>query len=289
VSKLDAAVLLANNKAGATAVLSFPGPSVFFIHDEGNINVRRDYRQDLWSRVKFAAQCVLDFPSYAAFALENRRAMKKAALVVANSKYMANLARETFGVEPVVVYPQVDVESLASAEVPPKEERPYVMMVGHDELKGVGTFLRIARAMPEQQFLIVRRTAGGDGREENITYRGFSDDPVEHYRRARLVLMPSVCQEGFGMVAVEAAALGIPSVVSARGGLPETVPFEECVVQDVRNEELWVARINQVLGDYEKYSEAARAHAAKLDMRRQFSKLAAELELVLERSRLSQR
>lgn len=269
----DASLLLANNKAGAIAANSFDGPVVFFIHDEGNLNARRNYRSDLWSRVKFAGQCVIDFPAYAAFALANRKAMKRAALVVANSEYMAERARKVFGIDPVVMYPQIDALALSEVEMPHADERPYVMMVGHEEVKGVSVFREIARALPDQQFMLVGRTFEGVGREGNLSFRGFSDDPVEHYRQAKLVLMPSLWEEGFGMVSVEAAALGIPCIVSARGGLPETVPLDECVVRDFRSPGAWARTITHVLGDYDRFSRAAQEHAAKLDMRNEFEKL----------------
>jgi glycosyltransferase involved in cell wall biosynthesis len=207
--------------------------------------------------------------------------MKKAALVVANSEYMARRARKVFGIEPVVIYPQIDVQALSAIEMPPLEERPYVLMVGHEEVKGVSIFREIARAMPDHEFMLVGRTTEGERREGNVTLRGFSEDPVEHYREAGLVLMPSVWEEGFGMVSVEAAALGIPSIVSARGGLPETVPLKECVVRDFRRPDAWVERIEHVLANYDAFSLAASAHAEKLDMRKQFGELRQEIERVL--------
>ncbi len=274
----SASILLANNKAGAIAVNSFRGPTVFFIHDEGNLNARRNYRRDLWSRLKFAGQCVVDFPSYAVFAGMNRAAMRKATLVVANSEYMATRARKVFGIEPVVVYPQIDVRALSAVDMPPVQERPYVMMVGHEEVKGASTFREIARALPEHEFMLVGRTFEDVTREGNLTLRGFADDPVEIYRQAKLVLMPSLWDEGFGMVSVEAAALGIPCIVSSRGGLPETVPLDDCVVRNFRRPSEWVDGIRRVLADYERFSRAAREHAAKFDMRRQIEVLLREIE-----------
>jgi glycosyltransferase involved in cell wall biosynthesis len=41
--------------------------------------------------------------------------------------------------------------------------------------------------------------------------------------RARAVVVPSTWEEGFGLVAVEAMAVGVPVLASARGSLPELV------------------------------------------------------------------
>lgn len=266
--RADADVLFANAQAAPMAINAFRGPSVYFIHDEMSLNVYRTYEAGALKRLKFAARFALDLPFMIHYRAENARAMKKAALVVANSRYIADRARKLLGVSPVVVYPQIDVEALSRTEIPPAEDRPFIMMVGDTEVKGASTFRRIAAAMPEERFLAVGR-GYADRQEANVTLRGFARDPVTHYRQAKLVLLPSTWEEGFGMVSVEAAALGIPAVVSDRGGLPETVPTREQVVADYRDPERWVETVRRVLGDYEAHSAAAREHAGQFDGARQ--------------------
>ena len=48
-------------------------------------------------------------------------------------------------------------------------------------------------------------------------------DPREFYAATRLVLMPSLWYESFGLVAAEAMLNGIPVLASNRGALPETI------------------------------------------------------------------
>ena len=48
--------------------------------------------------------------------------------------------------------------------------------------------------------------------------------------RAHLVIMPSIWPEPFGRIPVEANKLGVPVIVSNRGGLPETI---EKIQQDI--------------------------------------------------------
>jgi glycosyltransferase involved in cell wall biosynthesis len=48
-------------------------------------------------------------------------------------------------------------------------------------------------------------------------------DLVELYRAADVNVVPTIAHEGFGLVVLEAAACGIPSVVTNVGGLPEAV------------------------------------------------------------------
>lgn len=48
-------------------------------------------------------------------------------------------------------------------------------------------------------------------------------DPRDFWRVTSVCLMPSLCQEGQGLVAVEAMINGIPVIASDRGALPETL------------------------------------------------------------------
>jgi len=268
----QADVLFANAQAAPMAINAFDGPSVYFIHDEMSLNVYRTYDSSPWKRLKFAGRWVVDLPFMLHYRRENERAMRDAALVVANSRYTAERAKQLMNVDAEVVYPQIDVESLSKIGLPPLDEREHIMMVGDAEVKGVATFMEIARAMPGYRFLAVGRNYA-EHEDGNVSFRGFASDPVTHYRRARLVLLPSTWEEGFGMVSVEASALGIPTIVSERGGLPETVPSSHMVVSDYRNPDEWVERIERVLGEYETHSSAARGHASEFDGRKQAERL----------------
>lgn len=272
----EADLLFANAEAAPMAINAFDGPSVYFIHDEMSLNTYRLYDRTLEKRVKFAVRYLIDLPFMARYRAENRKAMRKAKLVVANSAHVAARAEERFGVAPVVVYPQIDVARLAVEELPPLEERQYVMMVGDAELKGAGTFRKIAAGMPDCEFLQVGRSLP-DRKEGNVTLRGFATDPVEHYRRARLVLVPSRCEEGFGMVALEAGAMGIPGLVSDRGGLPEAVPSREYVVEDCLDPGAWIGRIRDLLREYDRHPPVFREHAREFDMTKQVDKLIEEV------------
>jgi len=273
----QADVLLANAQAAPMAINAFDGPSVYFIHDEMSLNVYRTYDSTPWKRLKFAGRWVVDLPFMLRYRRENERAMRVAALVVANSRYTARRAKQLMDVDAEVIYPQIDVESLSKVELPSLGEREHIMMVGDAEVKGLATFREIARAMPEHKFLVVGRNYA-EREDGNVSFRRFASDPVTHYRHARLVLLPSTWEEGFGMVSVEASALGIPAIVSERGGLPETVPSPDMVVSDYRNPSEWVGRIERVLGEYETRSSAARDHASGFDGRKQAERLVGLVE-----------
>jgi D-inositol-3-phosphate glycosyltransferase len=91
------------------------------------------------------------------------------------------------------------------------------------------------------------------------------------FRGARLVLVPSH-SETYGLVALEAAASGVPVVASAAGGLREAVVNGVTgLVLDSRDPRLWADAMAQILTDpalARELSLAAREHALRLDWTR---------------------
>ena len=93
---------------------------------------------------------------------------------------------------------------------------------------------RLAELPPNSLLFIA-----GDGPEREqlaaqIEHRGLSgsvvllgkvseEDLVALYQAADVNVIPSLAHEGFGLVALEAAACGTPSIVTAVGGLPEAI------------------------------------------------------------------
>ena len=63
------------------------------------------------------------------------------------------------------------------------------------------------------------------GIEHNVTFTGSKDSNgvADMMRRCDVLVVPSVCEESFGIVALEALASGCRVVVTRKGGLPEAV------------------------------------------------------------------
>jgi glycosyltransferase involved in cell wall biosynthesis len=59
--------------------------------------------------------------------------------------------------------------------------------------------------------------------EDRCHWRGYRSNLSEIYLNFDVCVLPSLCDEAFGMVAAEAAAYGLPVIASKRGGLPEIV------------------------------------------------------------------
>ena len=89
-----------------------------------------------------------------------------------------------------------------------------------------------------------------------------SADCADLIGRARAVLLPSVVQETFGLVAVESMAAGVPPIAAAIGALPELItPGVDGRLFSPGNAQELAAAIADVERnpeDYERYGEAAR-------------------------------
>ncbi len=106
------------------------------------------------------------------------------------------------------------------------------------------------------------------------------------YASGDVVVVPSVWQEAFGLVALEGLALGLPVIASATGGLPEVVhPSNSLLVQpgDESGLEDALSLLACDPGLRRRLGEAARPHALKFSWER----TAQALEIVYEDYRLA--
>jgi glycosyltransferase involved in cell wall biosynthesis len=86
-----------------------------------------------------------------------------------------------------------------------------------------GSTLLIAGDGPLRDALTAAVAERGIG--DSVRLLGRVDDRqlVDLYRAADIAVVPTIAHEGFGLVVIEAAACGTPSIVTAAGGLPEAI------------------------------------------------------------------
>lgn len=92
-------------------------------------------------------------------------------------------------------------------------------------------FAEVLRAQPNAWLMLLgqgpeeaslREQSSALGIQDRVIFAGYQRDIAHHEGIFRVAVMPSL-EEGFGLSAVEALAMGIPVVASAVGGLPDVV------------------------------------------------------------------
>lgn len=189
--------------------------------------------------------------------------LRDATLVLSNSAYMQQVIRKLTGVESVVMYALLEMKPFEVTE----GSHDCVLFIKPQYVKGRPIFLEIAKRMPDTHFIVAGSARGRARREltalPNVEMLGWIDDMPEVYARTRVLLGPAIWPEPFGRVYVEAGAAGVPSVASARGGLPEALGDGGILIDDIWDIDRWVSALRE-LEDPEThaaYSARATEHA----------------------------
>ena len=221
-------LLFAQGMEAPMVINGYKGDTVYFIRNEKSLNICKCYEKNMFKILKFIIRHIIEIPFIIYYFYENKKAIKKSKLIIANSNYIAERVKKIFKRNSVVVYPTIEICKNVN-KIVQNNQKKYIMMIGDCEAKGVGVFKKIAAQMPNYKFMITgkyyKNTTIG-----NIRYRSYVTDYAELYSQAKILLVPSVWEEAFGRVSVEAQSFGVPAIVSNRGGLPETVISEEYVI-----------------------------------------------------------
>lgn len=144
----------------------------------------------------------------------------RAFTLVAPSRFIAERV-EAAGLGPCQLFANV-----FDASPPRDTDAPsdFVTFVNPHPMKGVEIFLEVARRLPTRKFQVIRAWPYPPVFTcdlPNVTVRSYTPDMAEVWRRTAVLIMPSLCAEGFGRVVVEAQLNGIPVIAHAIGGVPE--------------------------------------------------------------------
>lgn len=189
--------------------------------------------------------------------------------MVCNSHFMAQRVKRITGKTARVIYPTLEDKFGVKGD-----PHGFITMINPHRVKGIDTFLEIAKRLPAEKFLLVESWSLDDkalsalqdrlANLPNVRLQRRVPDVREIYRQTKLLLVPSIWEEAFGRVVIEAQSCRIPVIASQRGGLPEAVGDGGVCVSDYLNADAWVVQIQDVLNDadkYENHAQLAYAHA----------------------------
>jgi len=166
------------------------------------------------------------------FAYHDARVFRHADYVVVPSQFSKRYYRDHLGLECQVLPYVIDFHRVKVDDPRPQ----YLTFVNPQPTKGVFLFARIAeqlaRRRPDIPILVVEsrdRTRALERTGVDLSWANSlfgmanTTDPRKFYAVTKVLIMPSLWKESFGLVAAEAMINGIPVLASNRGALPEIV------------------------------------------------------------------
>jgi glycosyltransferase involved in cell wall biosynthesis len=117
------------------------------------------------------------------------------------------------------------------------------------EIKGVKVLLEVARRFADVKSMLFvfvgdgplsNEVAVASGNLENVLYIGKVEikELISYYNAADVVIVPSIYEEGFGRVILEALSCGTPVIASNRGGIPEALDSSVGMLIEPRVDEI---------------------------------------------------
>ncbi len=275
-------LVLAQSMVAPTVINALPErvPVAYFLRDVAYWN-QWPNNEDGARRWAKAAYRLALAPFTGLFQRENRKAMIRADLLVANSVFMADRIRDASARDSLVVFPRTPVAGT------PLEPGSMVGLAGDGADKGGSIVRALARRYPDVRFRIHTRAASLDDVPPNVEAAPWEREPAKLYQNLRLMLVPSQVAEAYGRVALEAQGFGVPALVSHIGGLPENVPGSLWRVADYRSPEAWIAAFEPAYRTAPEAREAAHGFAQRrrIEADRQHRELILRLAVLMEHGR----
>ena len=204
--------------------------------------------------------------------------LNKYVAFIANSGFTASRLKEYIGADALVLPPYVDPKRYRT-----ETTRATAVHIGLFPQKGIETSFQLAERRKDIPFVFVESwTLSADEFKRlekranelgNVTIRARTPDIRKILATAKILLVPSECEEAWGRVVIEAGLNGIPSITSARGGLPEAVGHGGLIVSPDEGLSGWERALTELWDNpdiYQKMSTAAYARSQDKKLSREY-------------------
>jgi len=188
----------------------------------------REAHHSAEGRVVYLAHTPQFFPFGPASWIPDRHAAEavaQSAGIVAIGRHMAEYIERALGRPAAVIHPPI--YRPAPFESFTGRDHGLVTMINPCAVKGISIFLRVAEGLPSRGFGVLPGwgTTAEDRRAlerlPNVQFLPNARKIDDVLARTRVLLMPSLWYEGFGLIVMESMLRGIPVVASDSGGLQE--------------------------------------------------------------------
>lgn len=211
-------------------------------------------------------------------------------VLVANSVFIQKKVANVCGRKPILLYPCIDMSRVM---VRKPQKKKYICMFNPIAAKGGYIFKKIALAMPNRLFVavngwgmlrsngligwnkkIMKQMSRCHGENEifipedvdmhnvkNIKLVGPVSNPSDIFSKMQILLVPSIWEEAFGRVVIEALVNGIPVIASNNAGIREACRFSASgckLIDNFEDASMWISAINGVLlsNDFNRMSKS---------------------------------
>lgn len=134
----------------------------------------------------------------------------------------------------------------------------YWLFVNPVAVKGVDFVVKLAEKMPQEKFIFVGNwnVEPPKNLPRNIEFLAQQSNLAAVFQKAKALLFPSLWEEAFGRIPLEAMAAGVPVIASDRGALPMTVGSGgQSLPHDIDS---WISAMQQITRDAERWRKAGR-------------------------------
>lgn len=213
----------------------------YYIRDELQLNIFENY--EIWIRkILKKIKNIIEYSSIKKYKIKNKIALKNANQIIANSKFIANLLKKRYNLESIVNLPKINEDKYKKIKINSNEQKYIGFIGGGNAMKGYKIIEKISKELPNENFLIIGNY-NQKRKIKNITYIPWQKDIIEFYKKCKLILIPSICNEAYGRVVIESNLLNIPAISSNKGGLKEANLNKDNIINDLNNIQLWKEKI----------------------------------------------
>lgn len=175
------------------------------------------------------------------------------------SKFAQGKLQESLDVEAFVWPPLIDIDRFRFPNKVKVEKKIGYYSAGPH--KGDNLVHELINKMPSSCFVIMGRCYSyhPDTAADNVIYLGNTMSFEDFYGEISLLLVPSVIDEGYSRVILEAFANGIPVIANRIGGIPESIGAAGIMIDIESSQDKMISKyisaITKILDDPQEYKQ----------------------------------